>query len=497
MEPSGGDGGRDLLRTWVSRKDHKASWQHRHPDALSPMYRIRFAFYGRMSTDRFQDFESSAGWQRAMAVDLIAGHGIIVVEFVDRGFTRSRGWKSRPEAAKLLAAVMSPDRSFDAVVVGEFERAFYGDQLLELMPIFQAHGVAVWLPELGGPVNIQDPVHASLLKLLGVHSKREVQRARFRVKAAMQAQVIEQGRTVGGRPPYGYLIVDAGPHPNKAHARWGRRLHRYAPDPVTAPTVSWMFAQRLAGWSMAAITVSLNEQGAACPSAHDPQRNPHRTGAGWTLRTVASILANPRYTGRQVWNRQHTDHGSLDRADDPLGHAEVSRWSKVNQWTISNDVVHEPLVSEADFIAAQDMHATANAAVHEFAMTGLFGCEPCGRKLEPHWSRCRPAHRCRHGRTSSRTRWQRPIKNVYAREDQAMAFLEQAGITPVELVTILEAHQLIIWCDHHTWRLEIDGNVVVKNDPPRMSPIPKQRTPRQTAKTPPGDRVASIETVGQ
>lgn len=33
-----------------------------------------------------------------------------------------------------------------------------------------------------------------------------------------------KGRYVGGRVPYGYLLVDAGPHPNKADARWGRRL---------------------------------------------------------------------------------------------------------------------------------------------------------------------------------------------------------------------------------------------------------------------------------
>ncbi|MDG4796986.1 hypothetical protein [Micromonospora sp. WMMD1082] len=34
----------------------------------------------------------------------------------------------------------------------------------------------------------------------------------------------------------------------------------------------------------------------------DPLRefNHHRTGERWTLRTVAAILANPRYTGRQV-----------------------------------------------------------------------------------------------------------------------------------------------------------------------------------------------------
>lgn len=120
------------------------------------------------------------------------------------------------------------------MVVGEFERAFCGDQLLQLAPTFERHGVTLWLPGLGGLVDVRDPMHLSLLKLLGVHAKREVQRARFRVKAAMQTQVAEQGRTVGGRPPYGYMIVDGGPHPNKAHARWGRRLHRYAPDPVTA-----------------------------------------------------------------------------------------------------------------------------------------------------------------------------------------------------------------------------------------------------------------------
>lgn len=53
-----------------------------------------------MSADRFQDFETSAGWQRTVAEDLIAGHASIVAEFVDQGFTRSRGWARRPEAAR-------------------------------------------------------------------------------------------------------------------------------------------------------------------------------------------------------------------------------------------------------------------------------------------------------------------------------------------------------------------------------------------------------------
>jgi hypothetical protein len=56
---------------------------------------------------------------------------------------------------------------------------------------------------------------------LGLQSKREITRTRIRVRTAMATQTREQGRYLGGRPPYGYRLADAGPHPNKAHAAWG------------------------------------------------------------------------------------------------------------------------------------------------------------------------------------------------------------------------------------------------------------------------------------
>ena len=49
----------------------------------------------------------------------------------------------------------------------------------------------------------------------------------------MATQTREQGRYLGGRPPYGYRLADAGPHPNEAHAAWGWRAHRPDPDPQT------------------------------------------------------------------------------------------------------------------------------------------------------------------------------------------------------------------------------------------------------------------------
>ncbi len=156
---------------------------------------------------------------------------------------------------------------------------------------------------MGGRIDYHAEDYEQTMLALGLQSKREITRTRIRVRTAMATQTWEQGRYPGGRPPYGYRLADAGPHPNKAHAAWGRRAHKLAPDPVTAPVVAWMFAQRLTGHSAARITRALNDAGIPCPSAADPKRNPHRSGAGRTLRTVAAILANPRYTARQVWNR--------------------------------------------------------------------------------------------------------------------------------------------------------------------------------------------------
>ena len=195
------------------------------------------------------------------------------------------------------------------------------------------------------------------MTVLGLSSKREVTRTSIRVRTAMAVQVREQGRYLGGRPPYGYRLGDAGPHPNKAHAAWGRRAHRLEPDPETAHVVRWIFAQRLAGHSTARIARALNDAGVPCPSAADPARNQHRTGAGWTLGTVTTILQNPRYTGRQVWNRQRTDKDLADPADVSLGHKDVQRWNLPDGWVISTRPAHEALVSEAGFIAAQDIHA--------------------------------------------------------------------------------------------------------------------------------------------
>jgi site-specific DNA recombinase len=314
-----------------------------------------------------------------------------VAEFFDEGESRSVAWGRRPQAAALVALLADACRVWDAIVVGEYERAFYGSQYALMAPLFEHYGVQLWMPEAGGRVDFASEHDEQAMTMLGLSSKREVTRTSIRVRTAMAVQTREQGRYLGGRPPYGYRLGDAGPHPNKAHATWGRRAHRLEPDPETAHVVRWIFAQRLAGHSVARIARALNEAGVPCPSAADPQRNPHRAGTGWALGTVTTILQNPRYTGHQVWNRQRTDKDLADPADVSLGHKSVQRWNLPDGWVISNQPAHQALVGEADYIAAQDVSAARGPAPRgevssperrRYLLAGIIVCGTCGRRME-------------------------------------------------------------------------------------------------------------------
>jgi hypothetical protein len=138
------DDQKDILRRWVSGRGRRRPRDNAAPTADG--YGLRFAFYGRTSTEGFQDPVSSRAWQREVAESLVAGQGEIAEEFVDVGWSREVAWERRPRAAALLAAARSPGRRFDAIVVGEYERGFTARQFLRVAEQLERHGVGVWLP---------------------------------------------------------------------------------------------------------------------------------------------------------------------------------------------------------------------------------------------------------------------------------------------------------------------------------------------------------------
>ncbi|GAA2899690.1 hypothetical protein GCM10020220_106480 [Nonomuraea rubra] len=111
------------------------------------------------------------------------------------------------------------------------------------------------------------------MSVFGGMSKGERNRIKIRVRSAMSAQAQMEGRFLGGRPPYGYRLADAGPHPQPAKAADGKRAHRLELDSAAAPVVEEIFAAFLDGYGLFAIAERLTRNGIPSPSAHDPARN--------------------------------------------------------------------------------------------------------------------------------------------------------------------------------------------------------------------------------
>jgi DNA invertase Pin-like site-specific DNA recombinase len=258
------------------------------------------AFYGRCSTEDNQDPETSKAWQLSNAAKFVRPlGGFIVAEFFDIGQSRSVPWERRNAASRLLSELRNRDRGWEGLVVGEGTRCWFGNQFSLTAPRFEAYGLDLLVPELGGKFENRNPSHKMLMSVLGGMSESERQHVQARVRATMDAQVVNEGRHQGGRAPYGYKVVDGGPHPNPRKAAEGYRLRVLAVDDPAAEVVRRIYAEYLDGLGDRAIASRLNGDAIPCPSASNPAQNSHRIADGWQGSTVRSILENPRYRAMQ------------------------------------------------------------------------------------------------------------------------------------------------------------------------------------------------------
>lgn len=146
--------------------------------------------------------------------------------------------------------------------------------------------------------------------------RQRAQRQRAATIAAYHAEIAD--RAARARAELARDGIHLGPVP------YGYRLvhRRLVADPGTAAAVSLIFRWRAQGMRPAMIARTLSHSSAEFPPPHQ-RRTGHagrgtRTGpagrraVGWTAPMVVAILANPRYTGRQVIRaaRRHALRGT-------------------------------------------------------------------------------------------------------------------------------------------------------------------------------------------
>lgn len=370
------------------------------------MTRLACAAYIRTSTDDQQSPEDSRRWQLDIASRLVAtAGGQIVAVYHDVDVSRELPWSRRPEASRLLKDAADRGRGWSALVIAEPQRAFSGGQFQLVFPQLTHYGVELWVPELGGRIDPDSEGHEMLMSLFGGLSKAERRRLQIRTRNAMLAHAAA-GRWLGGRPNYGYRLVDTDqPHPQRQKAAAGVRLRVLEPDPDTAPVVRRIFELFDAGVGYRSIANRLEADGLPSPGEIGPTPHPRSAGV-WSGSAVRAILTNPRYLGHQVAGRQRRKDELLDPTDPAAGTTSRQRWQPTDTWVTSDEPAWPALVDVELWervnaritITRGPQRRRPRAIPGTYLLAGLVRCKLCGRSMHGATLKGNPYYRCNRAR---------------------------------------------------------------------------------------------------
>lgn len=376
---------------------------------------LRFAWYGRLSTDELQQPQLAFPSQKAACEKRVDGLGRIVCEFTD---VQSGRRDDRAGIEALLEEASRPDRRFEAVVTYKAER-FARRMALALAYEEELHraGVPVYVSdEAGEPGRPTSVLTRRIKQAVGEWYVLELVEESRR---GMEENT-RQGFNTGGVAPYGYRKRYL-PHPSKTMAERGHRKVLLEPDPETAPVVQRIFNEFVHGdRGIRGIVAMLNEEG--IPSAR---------GGRWGEGAISGILDNPKYTGFQVWNRRRRKTG---------GNAH----NRETDWVWSDEPAHEAIVSMDVWRAAQalrrrpdtDWRRRPRSGRAARPLRGMVHCGPCGRRMAA-------VHRKR-STMPTRWYWECPVCKQRMRDDRLQAevvgALEGELLRP-ERLAALERHQ--------------------------------------------------------
>ncbi len=174
--------------------------------------------------------------------------------------------------------------------------------------------------------------------------------------------------------------------------------------------------------------------GIPSPSAHDPARNRHRDKRSWSKIVVRWILKNPRYTGRQVWNRQRRDEVLVDIEDVAAGYESKLRWNDASEWVWSKDESHEAILRPKTFEAVKrQMSAGAHrphspkrhTTARTYVLSGLVHCVAYGHRIQGGVHHGNQNYRCRFTRDFALPRGMDHPGVVFVREDAIVPKLDE------------------------------------------------------------------------
>lgn len=277
-----------------------------------------------------------------------------IVTNVYREIASSETIDGRPEMLRLLKEIENP--RIKAVLVVEVQRLSRGDleDAGRLIKLFRYTNTRVITPTK--TYNLNDEYDRDAFE-------RELKRGNEyleyfkKIQARGRLQSIMDGNYVGSIAPYGY---------NRICLKDGRKkYYTLTENPDEAPVVRQIFTWFIDGMGTTNIARKLDDMGIT------PRNSSH-----WSPASIKTILSNPHYIGKVVWDRRKTIKSVEDME------VQISR--PRNKDYIMVDGKHKPLVSENIYNAAQlrigrlTRKRSSSELSNPFA--GLIKCA-CGRSM--------------------------------------------------------------------------------------------------------------------
>lgn len=358
--------------------------------------RLRLIGYVRVSRIAGREGESfiSPDVQRERIEHAAAAKGHTVVSW-EEDLDQPGSKASRPGFQNALGAVEAGEA--DGIIVAKLDRFARSlrDALDAIERVENAGGKFL---SVADDFDTSTPVGKAVVRILLVLAELELDRIRESWSVA-SARAIRRGVHICRVPPVGYRR---------------RADSRLEPDPTAAPVVRELFRRRAAGESWESLCNFLDE------------RLPRENGGSWTRQTVTSVIGRRTYLGEAF-------------AGD-----------------IINRTAHEPIVTPAEWEAAQTGTRLAHGRSDGPLLAGILRCAGCGyvmtraadgaRGYENY--RCRVRHSagcCPEPARISIARADAYVESVF------LAWIEQERLRPVHISSAqdeVEAAQRLIEAAH-------------------------------------------------
>jgi len=253
-------------------------------------------------------------------------------------------------------------------------------------------------------------IHFALKNLLNEAYALDISR---KVKVALNAN-IENGRYIGGRPPFGYIKASD-------------NCHKLIVDEPAAVVVRQIFQLAEQGKKSSSIARMLNSANILAPGNYRFSQgmiSKNLVGKGkWTSSATSRILDNEVYIGNLVQGKTKTkNHRQKSVAPE--------NWVRVEN-------THEPIVSKELFEKVYELRHSARLKVrkqHDTYSLNMFKgkifCAHCGSSLERKKSQKRYIYRCTvgyvasdacHGHSISEEKIIEIISNLFVQYSEALA----------------------------------------------------------------------------